>query len=130
MDEKQLYVFFENRNYKLNKAELLKCKASLIQLQRNFNHLSALRARKRRLLNELEIKVTESLTAINILGEKMPNETLPKSVREKLTPKKIKESDSKDKKEKTPKEDYFQVDSESLDREFIELNKKIKELSG
>ena len=134
MEEKQVYIFFESEEYKTNKAELLKCRANLVLIQKGLAHLSAIRSRKRRLLIELHKSFSSAHYVMNKLDDKMPEQTLPKGLKGIFDDKKsnnLKHQEVGNKKEKDKKkENIFEIDSSDLDKELFELNKKIRELNG
>lgn len=127
MEERQVYVSFENAEYKANKAELLRCKAALIILQKNITRLAAVRSAKKRLLSQLFKQVSSMESIILRLDDRMPDSDLPKNMKDKL----IKQNRQKEK----VKVEHFKEISEvsesgisSLDKELLELNKRIREL--
>jgi len=129
MEERQVYVSFENPAYRKNKAELLKCRANLVTIQKSFHQLHAIRSNKRRLIVHLNKLVSSSRFVVERLQDKMPDPTMPKGMN--LGKIKKKEHDkiqkvAKIKVEST--ENDFVIDN--LDKELLELNKKIKELGG
>ena len=129
MEEKQVYIFFETTEYKFNKAELLKCKANLILIQKNFAQLAAIRSRKKRLLIELAKSFSSAHYVVTKLENKMPEQDLPKELMRAIGEKSARKPKRDETHSKKEKENFFEVDSSSLDKELFELNKKIKELT-
>ena len=126
MEERQVYVSFENDEYKANKAELLKCKIDLINLQKNVTRLAAIRSAKKRLIAQISHQISSASFIVSRLDDKMPDTSLPKHVRDKMP------KPQKHKIQKHPKEEIVrqvQPDLSHLDQELIALNKRIKELS-
>jgi hypothetical protein len=129
MEERQVYVSFENPDYKNNKAELLRCKANLVNLQKALHNLHAIRSNKKRLIAHLHSLISASDGAVERLKGKMPDPTMPKGMG--LSQKHVakKEHAAKVAKIKVEKaENDFVIDN--LDKELLELNRKIKELGG
>ncbi len=129
MEERQVYVSFENEEYKANKAELLRCKVALVNLQKNITMLSATRSSKRRLLAQLLKQVSSTGFVVSRLNDKMPDSSLPKHIRDKMP-----KAQHKNTKEKMVKEKVKEIieapemDIGGLDRELLELNRRIKAL--
>jgi DNA-binding FrmR family transcriptional regulator len=126
MEERQVYVSFESENYKSNKAELLKCKIDLINLQKSITRLAAIRSAKKRLIAQILQQISSASFVISRLDNKMPDTSLPKHIKDKM-PKPQKHKVAKQLKEKIIPEK--QPDLSHLDQELIALNKRIKELS-
>jgi hypothetical protein len=130
VEERQVYVSFENPDYKSNKAELLRCKANLINIQKCLHNIQAMRSNKKRLIAHLYKLVSSSEFIVERLQEKMPDPTLPKGLKfnsNKKTKIADKEPKIKIKKEKNDEDDFS---ISNLDKELLELNQKIKELGG
>lgn len=131
MEERQVYISFESPEYRANKASLLMCKAEIIQLQKRLTSLHALRSHKKRLMINLSHLTSSMEFIVERLDDKMPDPTMPKAIKNKLSKKgeKKKEKISLPKipKSKVMKEEYFDISN--LDKELIELNRRIKELS-
>ena len=131
MEAKQVYISFENQEYKLNKTSLLMCKAEIIQLQKRLTNLHAIRSHKRRLLASLVSLTSSTEFIVQRLDEKMPSPGMPAHIKNKFS-KNIKKVKQKFLAPKLPKEREIKVeefDVSNLDKELIELNKRIKELS-
>lgn len=129
MEERQVFISFESPEYKSNKASLLSCKIEIVQLQKRLITLHALRSNKKRLLANLDHLISSANFTIEKLDERMPDPTMPKHIKNKISKK---EEHIKKKlvaptilKEKIVEEE---VGLSNLDRELIELNRRIKEL--
>lgn len=131
MEEKQVYVSFENEEYKLNKAELLQCKIALINLQKHLTRLSAIRSTKKRLIAQLSQQVSSVELIVSNIDDKMPDKTIPKHIQKKVHHVHKKEKIEKPIKEKVEKVVYEEeTDLSRLDKELLELHSKIKSLTS
>lgn len=131
MEEKQVYVSFENEEYRLNKAELLQCKIALINLQKHLTRLSAIRSTKKRLIAQLSQQVSSVNSIVVRIDEKMPDKTLPKHIEKKMHKRHKKEKIKKPIKEKVEEIVYEEeTDFGRLDNELLELHGKIKSLTN
>ncbi|MEI7719425.1 MAG: hypothetical protein WCI72_06140 [archaeon] len=130
MEERQVYISFETPDYKLNKTSLLMCKAEIIQLQKRLTNLHALRSHKKRLLANLSKLTSSTEFIVQRLDEKMPDPTMPRHIKNKFS-KRVEKAKQKFLAPKPPKEKSIEEDFDvsNLDRELLELNKRIKELS-
>jgi hypothetical protein len=141
MEEKQVYMSFEKEEYKQNKIELLKCRSEMILLQKNLQHLKAVRARKLRLVSELAREFSITLDVADKLCVKFPEQSLPKKIKEKMKGRNLDGkalgkktnmifSEQKEKKSDSNKQSQKsnRLNSDDFDKELFELNKKIKEL--
>lgn len=130
MEERQVYISFEGPEYKYNKASLLQCKSEIIQLQKRLVNLHALRSHKKRLLSNLAHLTSSTEFIAQRLEEKMPDHEMPKHLKNKISKKveKVKQKliAPKHPKEEVTKEEEFDVSD--LDKELMELNRRIKEL--
>jgi len=127
MEAQQVYISFENQEYKLNKMSILMCKAEIIQLQKRLTNLHALRSHKKRLLATLAHLASSTEFIVERLDDKMPDPLMPKHIKNKINKKAEKKLlVKKQQKEKIVQEEF---DISNLDRELLELNKRIKELS-
>ena len=129
MESRQVYISFESPEYRLHKASLLKCKADIVQLQKKLVNIRALRSHKKRLLANLAHLLSSTQFTVERLEERMPEHDMPKNLKNKISKKvgkvKIKVHIPKIPREKIV-EDKFDVSS--LDKELLELNRRIKEL--
>jgi hypothetical protein len=129
MEERQVYISFEGPEYKYNKASLLQCKSAIIQLQKRLANLHALRSHKKRLMANLAHLVSSMEFITERLEEKMPDHEMPRHLKNKLS-KKVEKVKQKLIAPKHPKEEVIkeEVDVSDLDKELMELNRRIKEL--
>jgi hypothetical protein len=131
MEDRQVYISFENEEYRLNKTELLKCRVGLVNLQKHLTRLSAIRSAKKRLIAQLLQQTSSAGFIVSRLDDKMPDKTMPKHVKDKVAhkPNKIKKEDhSKEKPKKILQKE--ESDFGSLDQELLELHSKIKSLAN
>lgn len=129
MEERQVYVSFENEEYKTNKAELLKCKVAIINLQKNLTRLAAARSAKKRLLSQLLKQVSSTGFIVNRLDDRMPDSSMPKHVKDKMPKQKHEVKKEKAKIEKIKEViETPEADISGLDKELLELNRRIREL--
>ncbi len=128
MEAQQVYISFESQDYKLNKTSLLMCKAELIQLQKRLTNLHAIRSYKKRLLTTIINLTSSAEFSVQKLDDKMPDPAMPHHLKKSLNKKVSKDKPGAhiQKKEMPVKVEF---DVESLDKELLELNKRIKELS-
>ena len=126
MEERQVYISFENKDYKVNKTSLLMCKAEIIQLQKRLTTLHAIRANKRRLLATLMNMASSAEFIVSRLDDKMPEPAVSKHMQKKFNKRTEKIKVPLAKKEPKIKEEEFDVTN--LDKELLELNRRIKEL--
>ena len=126
MEEKQIYLSFEEENYKRNKARLLKCQAELIKLQKTLSQIKAVRSQKKRLMNNLVGLVSKANSTVFKLDGKLPDLGLPKHIKEIQTKSDKKASFGTEKK-KTAKESS-DFDINNLDKELLEINRRLKVL--
>jgi len=131
MEAKQVYISFENQEYRSNKASLLICKAEIIQLQKRLVNLHALRSHKKRLLANLAHLTSSTEFIVERLEEKMPEHEMPKHLKRKIS-KKVEKTKQKiitanpSKENVVKPEEAFDVSD--LDKELVELNRRIREL--
>ncbi len=127
MEERQVYISFESAEYKFYKASILNCRAEVVQLQKRLVNLHALRSHKKRLLANLASLISSGDYVVERLDERMPDPSLPPGLKSKLS-KKVKQKVVilKPLKEKEIKQEDFDVSD--LDRELMDLNRRIKEL--
>lgn len=132
MEERQVYISFESPEYRVNKTSLLMCKAEIIQLQKRLTNLHALRSHKKRLMSSLSHMASSTEFIVQRLDGKMPDPTMPKHIKNKLSTK-VEKTKQKSFLLKSPKEKVIKqeedFDVSNLDRELLELNKRIRELS-
>lgn len=125
MEERQVYISFENKDYKVNKTSLLTCKAEIIRLQKRLTTLHAIRANKRRLLATLITMASSAEFIVSRLDDKMPEPSVSKHIKNHISKKVEKIKVPVAKKEPKMKEEF---DVTNLDKELLELNRRIKEL--
>jgi hypothetical protein len=131
MEEKQVYVSFENEEYKLSKAGLLMCKMDLINLQKHITRLAAIRSAKRRLIAQLSQEISSVSSIVLRIDEKMPDKSLPKRIKNKVHHQKKEKTEKQPPKEKIQKIIYEEeTDFSRFDKELLELNSKIKSLTN
>jgi len=130
MEERQVYISFEGPEYKSNKASLLQCKSEIIQLQKRLVNLHALRSHKKRLLSSLAHLASSAEFKTEKLDEKMPDHEMPRHLKNKLSKKveKVKQKLTAPKPTKEVSIHEENVDVSDLDKELMELNRRIKEL--
>jgi uncharacterized membrane-anchored protein YjiN (DUF445 family) len=129
MEERQVYISFEGLEYKSNKASLLQCKSEIIQLQKRLVTLHALRSHKKRLLSNLAHLISSTEFVTERLEEKMPDHEMPRHLKSQLS-KKVEKVKQKLIAPKHPKEEIMKeaFDVSDLDKELMELNRRIREL--
>jgi hypothetical protein len=130
MESKQVYISFENYEYRDNKSNLLKCKADIIQLQKRLVTLHALRSHKKRLLSNLAHLAASTSFIIRRLEGKMPDHEMPKQLKNKLFKKVEKVKQKRAVTEVIKEEEIYEEDNHlsDLDKELMELNRRIREL--
>ena len=126
--EKEIYVSFENFPYKRNKASLLECQKNLINIQKSFHHLSAIRETKKRYVEELHRLFQIASLNVEKVDRKMPQGSMPKQVRENIVKKAPTSSVLKVKQVKEKND--FSLKINDLDSELLEINRKLKELGN
>ncbi len=121
MEEKQIYISFEEPEYRENKKELLLCQKNIIDIQKKLRTLSAVRSQKRRLIAQLYKIVSGAVALSERIDAKLPDGTVPKNIQFK---------ERKQEKNIPSKKDLgedFKVDD--LDKELRDIQKKIEELN-
>jgi hypothetical protein len=116
-EDKQLYVSFEKDYYKSNKTNLLETKAKLILLQKSLQRLKAIRSTKKRLITQLVTMISSSNVVAQRVYGKFPDVSLHRKMK------------NENKKKKTSGEKVEDFDVDNLDKELIEINRKLKELN-
>ena len=130
MEERQVYISFEDKDYRFNKASLLICKADIIILQKSLARLHAIRSTKKRLIVSLLTLIASSQFVVNRLDEKMPDSSMPRNIKINLDKKTKKVKNPVLPREKTEKIIKIEeLDLTNLDNELLELNKRIKALT-
>jgi hypothetical protein len=130
MQKKPVYLSLESQIYRQEKADLLKSKAKIIQFQQNLIVFSSVRSQKVALLFVLREALLKLQSKIDKLYQKFPEYDIPKlSIPQEkvVVEKKVVTEEKVKKKEESISED-FGVDS--LEKELLEINAKIKELAG
>lgn len=128
MKEKQIYISFENKDYKTNKADLLRCRVDIVRLQKHLIMLRAIRANKKRLIVGLSKMFSSSNLLIDRLSDKMPDSEVPKELQKKLIKKQIKSPKKKEKPFEVGEIEIEDDEMSKLDKELIALNNQIKSL--
>ena len=126
MEEKLIYVSFDSLEYKTNKKELLQCKISLINIQKQLSHLLAVRQHKRRLMNQ----VLKYVNSLNYTSEKLdnnlPDTNLPRKLKQQL----VKKTERVVKITKHLEKPKLEFNLGNLDAELLEIQRKLRELNS
>ncbi len=123
VEEKQVYVSFNNLEYKNSKQVLLLSQFDLVNLQKRVYHLKAIRSAKRRLISQLYRCFSKLNIIADRLDKKLPDSKLPKGI--KLHKKRV----IKEKVFVLKKADEEQSISD-LDKELLDIQERLKKLNG
>jgi len=110
----------------LSKQQLLRAQVDFINLQKKLNHLLAIRRNKKRLMSQLHKLVSNSFYVADKLDNNLPDPNLPTKIRNQISKKKEKKA----KVVKHTEQPKMEFDVDHLDKELLEIQRKLKELNS
>lgn len=125
MKKDDIYVSFDRIEYKQSKASLLNSQIDLLNAEKHLQNIKQIKARKAKLKHQLYNLFNELLTSLENLEDSMPDDKIPKSVKNKL------ETEEKPIiKTPHPQEQTKSPEENQLDQQLQEIQEKLKQLNA